>query len=272
MKLSIKAMISVVAVFITMGLFTQQLEASSVDSVLSAKHRAESSKRDQYRHPKETLNFFQVQSNHTVMEIWPGGGAWYTEVLAPYLRDDGQLIAAQFNPETTSSYQQKTLKKFNAKMAADPALYDKIKMTVFNPPSEVSLGAAGSVDRVVTFRNVHSWIRDEAGVAAAFKAFYDVLKPGGKLGVTDHRLPEDMDSSEDGHGGYLKQSYVIEMAEAAGFKLEASSEINANAKDTATHPKGVWTLPPVLALKDQDKEKYQAIGESDRMTLLFVKK
>ena len=104
-----------------------------------------------------------------------------------------------------------------------------------------------------------------------FQAFYKVLKPGGKLGLTDHRLPEDRDDSKGMNSGYVKQSYVIKIAEAAGFKLEASSEINANAKDTADHPEGVWTLPPSLALKETDKEKYLAIGESDRMTLLFVK-
>jgi len=259
-----------ILIFISVGLTTTVTANDKLNKVIASKHREASSSRDKYRHPAETLNFFQVEANHKVVEIWPGGGAWYTEILAPYLADEGVLYGAMYNPETESKYQLKTMKKFNAKMSANQELYGKVKVVVFSPPSDFQLGADASVDRVLTFRNVHNWTRsgDEA-VLAAFQAFYKVLKPGGKLGVTDHRLPEDRTS---GTGGYLKQSYVIKMAEAAGFKLEASSEINANSKDTADYEKGVWTLPPRLALKEKDKEKYLAIGESDRMTLLFVKK
>ncbi len=260
----------ILLIIVTVGITTAETTNNKLDKAIASKHREGSSSRDKYRHPAETLNFFQVEANHKVIEIWPGGGAWYTEILAPYLADKGTFFAAQYNPESTSKYVQKTLKKFNAKMSADQGLYGKVKVVVFNPPSDIQLGADASVDRVLTFRNVHNWTRngDEA-VLAAFKSFYKVLKPGGKLGVTDHRLPEDR---SNGTGGYLKQSYVIKMAEAAGFKLEASSEINANSKDTADHEKGVWTLPPTLTWKEKDKEKYLAIGESDRMTLLFVKK
>ena len=269
MKLLIKSIFTTVIILSTAYLFAEETAKSKLSETISGQHREMSSARDQYRHPLETLNFFQVEEDHSVIEIWPGGGAWYTEILAPFLRDKGVFYAAQFNPETANEYQNKTLNKFNTKLAANPEIYSKVNMVIFNPPNEFNLGAPDSVDRVLTFRNVHNWTRfNDEGVLAAFKAFYQVLKPGGKLGVIDHRLPEDR---ETGTGGYVKPSYVIKMAEAAGFTLEASSEINANAKDSADYEKGVWTLPPVLALKDQDREKYLGIGESDRMTLLFVK-
>jgi len=252
------------------GLFAADSENTKLVDALSAKHREQSANRDKYRHPEQTLNFFQVKDNHKVIEIWPGGGAWYTEILAPYLRGKGTLYAAQYNPDTTNNYQKRTLQTFNNKLKANPEVYDKVKVAIFNPPEDFQLGAPESIDRVLTFRNVHNWMRfGEEGVLAAFQAFYQVLKPGGKLGVIDHRLPEGRDK---GTGGYVKQSYVIKVAEAAGFELEGSTEINANAKDSADHPKGVWTLPPTLTLKEKDREKYLAIGESDRMTLLFVKK
>jgi len=272
MKHYITIMLTVFVLLSTTATIAHGTEMSAIEHAMAGKHRANTSARDQYRHPMETLNFFQVQENHTVVEIWPGGGGWYTEVLAPLMREKGVLYAAQYSPETTSEYQQRNLKKFNDKLAANPEVYDKVKLAVFNPPEDFKLGAPGSVDRVVTFRNLHNWMRyKDEGVLAIFKAFHKVLKPGGKLGVIDHRLPEDRDSSKASHSGYVKQSYAIKMAEAAGFTLEASSEINANAKDKADHPKGVWTLPPVLALKEKDKQKYLDIGESDRMTLLFVK-
>ncbi|MCP3674303.1 MAG: class I SAM-dependent methyltransferase [Gammaproteobacteria bacterium] len=259
-----------VALLSSSTLFAGHHENMRLNEAIAGEHRTESSARDKYRHPLEALNFFQVQANHTVVEIWPGGGAWYTEVLAPYLRKDGKFFAAQYNPASDSEYQQKTLKKFNAKLAANPEVYNKVNMAIFNPPSEFKLGEAGTVDRVLTFRNVHNWTRSgDDAVLGIFQAFYEVLKTGGKLGVVEHRLPEDR---KDGTAGYVKESYVIKMAETAGFKFEGSSEVNANAKDTADHKKGVWTLPPTLTLKEQDREKYLAIGESDRMTLLFVKK
>ena len=242
---------------------------NDLSGIHDAKHREMTNKRDQYRHPVETLAFFQVEANHNVIEIWPGGSAWYTEVLAPYLRDSGSLLAAHYNPNSEKSGRVKALAKFQTKLAANPEIYDKITMGVFNPPNEFQLGDDNSADRVLTFRNLHNWMGyGEEGVLAIFKAFYKVLKPGGKLGVVDHRLFENMGNSR---GGYVSQAYAIKMAELAGFKLEASSEINANAKDTKDYEQGVWTLPPVLTLKDKDRAKYVAIGESDRMTLLFVK-
>jgi len=270
MKLINQIKLIILITMVSVGLTATISANDKLDMVIASKHREASSSRDKYRHPAETLNFFQIKANHKVVEIWPGGGAWYTEILAPYLADKGTLYGAMYNPETTNDYQLRTMKTFNKKMDANKELYGKVKLVVFSPPSDIQLGADGSMDRVLTFRNVHNWTRngDEA-VIASFKAFYKVLKPGGKLGVTEHRLPEDR---TEGTGGYLKQSYVIKMAEVAGFELQASSEINANSKDTVDHEKGVWTLPPRLALKEKDKEKYLAIGESDRMTLLFVKK
>jgi len=270
MKLILKVILTSVSLLSTAMIFAGGDINADIKDVIAGEHRAKSAMRDQYRHPQQTLNFFQVKDNHSVVEIWPGGGAWYTQILAPYLSKKGQFYAAQYNPETDNNYQKKTLKKFHSKMAEHTELYSKVNMVVFNPPSDINLGAPGSVDRVLTFRNVHNWTRaGDEDVLAIFQAFYQVLKSGGKLGVVEHRLPEDRTK---GTAGYVKESYVIKMAEAAGFKLEARSDINANAKDNADYEKGVWTLPPTLALKETDKEKYLAIGESDRMTLLFVKK
>jgi len=278
MKLNVKfsSILLAISILSTGGLFAHgdksadHNSVSAIDKAVSAKHREKNSKRDQFRHPKQTLEFFQVNESQTVIEILPGGGGWYTEILAPLLKEKGHFYAAQYNPETDSVYRQKTIKRFSDKLAANPELYGNVKMAVFAPPADFQLGEAGTADRVVTFRNLHNWTggKDE-DVLAIFKAFHTVLKTGGKLGLTDHRLPEDR---SEGTSGYVKQSYAIKMAEAAGFTLEASSDINANPNDTVDHPEGVWTLPPSYALGDKDKEKYKAIGESNRMTLLFVKK
>lgn len=272
MKLYIKILLIISTLISANVVFASSSDSEKLDKALAGQHRGDSAKRDQYRHPKETLEFFQVQSNHHVVEIWPGGGGWYTRVLAPYLRDEGKLYAAQYSPDTESAYRQRSMKSFNEKLAKNPEVFDKVSVTVFNPPDKFDMAPEGTVDRVLTFRSLHNWLGagDEA-VLEMFKAFHKVLKPGGKLGVVDHRLPEDRDQSKEMRSGYVKQSYAIKMAEAAGFKLEASSEINANPKDTADHPKGVWTLLPTLTLKDENRDKYLSIGESDRMTLLFVK-
>jgi predicted methyltransferase len=216
--------------------------------------------RDQYRHPAETLAFFGVKPTDTVVEALPGGG-WYTEILAPYLKDKGTLYLAQ-RPGAGRD-------RLQAKFDADAATYGKIKWAAF-PADDVP---AGSVDVVLTFRNVHNLIMDADPTLAdrVFASFYKALKPGGVLGVEDHRLPENRDSALEKKSGYLKTSTVIALAKKAGFKLAGQSEINANPKDTADWAEGVWTLPPTLRLKDVDRDKYAAIGESDRMTLKFVK-
>jgi predicted methyltransferase len=201
-----------------------------------------------------------------VIEITPGGG-WYSEILAPLLRDNGHYIAAL--PGGSDGESKQDAAALRAKFTADPAEYGKASITSFNPKAPV-FGAPGSADMVLTFRNVHNWAM--SGTAPAmFKAFYAVLKPGGTLGVVDHRAAAGASFDSVKESGYLPTDYVIKLATDAGFKLDAQSEINANPKDTKDYPKGVWTLPPTLTLGDQDRAKYQAIGESDRMTLRFVK-
>lgn len=236
---------------------------NSLDEVLNSDLRVESLKRDKFRNPKETLSFFGLKANQTVVELSPGGG-WYTEILAPYLKDNGKLIAAHHNP-SKGDYYKRSRERFDTKMAAN-AIYDKVEV--------VDLlgvyGEDGSADLVITFRNLHNWIGGE-DVDKVLAASYKVLKSGGMLGVVDHRA--EPGTSLDGmrSSGYMTEAYAIELIEAAGFKLVSTSEINANIKDTKDHERGVWTLPPSLRLGEKDREKYVAIGESDRFTLLFQK-
>ena len=225
--------------------------------------------RDRYRHPLETLSFFGVRPSDTVVEIWPGGG-WYTEILAPYLAGGGGQLRA-VAPEWGIGGVTKL-------KAANPGVYGAVQTAGFPAFDGAAAGVPdGSADVVLTFRNVHNWRMgyrrdDKADYAPlAFRQIYAMLKPGGVLGIVDHRLPESADAERERSSGYIKVSTVRRLAEEAGFRLAGSSEINANPRDTADWPNGVWTLPPSLALKDQDREKYQAIGESDRMTLKFVK-
>ena len=242
--------------------------ATKLDQVLAGDWRSPEHKaRDAYRHPKATLQFFGVRPDQTVIEITPGGG-WYSEVLAPLLHDNGHYIAAIAKPsgDGEDSRDKTGLK---AKFAADAAHYGKAQILEFDPKAPV-LGAPGSADVVLTFRNVHNWV--EADTAPLmFKAFFAALRPGGVLGVVDHRAADNASIDAVKDSGYLPTDYVVKLATDAGFKLEEKSEINANPKDTKDYPKGVWTLPPTLTLGEQDKAKYQAIGESDRMTLRFVK-
>ena len=223
--------------------------------------------RDQYRHPRETLEFFGLTPGMTVVELWPGGG-WYTEILAPVLKDHGKLIEASL--PASDPGEGDMVKGYLAKLAANPAVYGKAKVIEFDPPSKMDLGPDGSADMVVTFRNAHNW-EAQHQLLAVFQASFKVLKRGGVLGLTDHRAAPGKTVAETFHSGYMPTDYIIKVAEQAGFKLADQSEINANPKDDRDHPKGVWTLPPTYALGDTDKAKYEAIGESDRMTLKFVK-
>tara|TARA_B100000795_G_scaffold57772_1_gene38280 strand:- start:1642 stop:2472 length:831 start_codon:yes stop_codon:yes gene_type:complete len=223
--------------------------------------------RDQYRHPMATLAFFGITPQMDVLEISPGGG-WYTEVLAQYVT--GNLLAGHYDPQSDRAYYRNSQSKFAAKMAAAPELYGNVKMHVFDASAKKLSAETSSVDAVVTFRNVHNWMGSSTE-ASSFELFFNALKPGGMLGVVEHRAPEGTDKATMKKSGYMTQDYVIELARGAGFILEASSEVNANKKDTANHPKGVWTLPPSLTLGDQDRDRYLAIGESDRMTLRFRK-
>ncbi|MDQ8757276.1 methyltransferase domain-containing protein [Sphingosinicella sp. LHD-64] len=225
--------------------------------------------RDRYRHPRETLAFFGVEPGDTVVEIWPSGG-WYTEILAPYLAQGGgsyYAVAMSDNGHTG----------VRRLMTANPSLYGQIRLATFPAFNSADTRVPdGTADVVLTFRNVHNWAsgyqrNDEPYAEDAFRQMFAMLKPGGTLGVVDHRLPESVDSAREEDSGYIKVSTVRRLAEAAGFRFVGASEVNANPRDTADWPRGVWTLPPTYRLGDQDRERYAAIGESDRMTLRFVK-
>jgi len=235
-------------------------------------HRAaENIARNRYRHPVETLEFFGLRRDMTVIEIAPGG-LWYTEILAPVLKGGGKLVAAGYDADLPGQpeYRYKQQEAMQQRFSAEPGLFGEVALAKFSPPESVQLGEAGSADMVLTFRNTHGWLRD--GIAdKVFRAFFEVLKPGGVLGLVQHRTPDPAPVSADNFTGYVSEQQVIALATAAGFVLEAKSEINANPADTHDHPKGVWTLPPSLRLGEQDKDKYLAIGESDRMTLRFRK-
>ena len=226
--------------------------------------------RDAWRHPAQTLEFFGVVPHHTVIEITPGAG-WYTEILAPLLAGHGRYIAALVDPQAMPDGRrdsaQRYLEGFNARIGADSERFGKATVATFDPAAPV-FGEPGSADVVLTFRNVHNW-RSAGQAEGYFKGFFDVLRPGGVLGVVEHRASADVPA--DDASGYVGQDQVIAMARAAGFELEASSEVNANPADTKDHPNGVWTLPPVGRHDAADADRYRVIGESDRMTLKFTK-
>lgn len=248
--------------------------ASALKPVLSSAVRSEENKaRDQFRHPLETLSFFGVKPNSQLIEITPGPGAWYAEILAPLLKEKGVYIAANMSPaglsERGAEYTKKGNEKQRSKFAANADAFGKAAALEFAQKTP-NFGPKNSADFVLTFRNVHNWVM--AGTQEAmFKAAFDVLKPGGVFGVVDHRAAEGKSLEEVKKSGYLPQAYVISLAEKAGFKLDAKSEVNANPKDSKDYAEGVWALPPTLALGEKERAKYVAIGESDRMTLRFVK-
>ena len=227
--------------------------------------------RDGARHPLEELAFFGVTPQSTVVEIWPGGGYW-TEILAPFLHDHGVYYAALEGngaSETARAEAEKDNAAFRAKIGADVATYGKIIPTVLGS-GQTDIAPAGSADVVLTFRNLHNWLK-QGYAPQVFAAFYRALKPGGVLGIEDHRGQRDTPQDPTASDGYVRQDYAIALAEKAGFTFVGSSEIDANPKDTANWPKGVWTLPPTFRLGDQDKAKYAAIGEADNFVLKFRK-
>jgi len=229
--------------------------------------------RDAWRHPAETLGFFGVTPTATVVEITPGGG-WYAEILAPLVKAEGRYVAAIVDESTASTegareYYAKSNQALRDKFAAAPDQFGAAELVAYSTAAP-AFGADASADVVLTFRNVHNWMGGEKGAQPMFDGFFKVLKPGGVLGVVEHRANADVPAGD--RSGYVSEAQVIALAQAAGFVLEEKSEINANPADTKDHPNGVWNLPPSLRVNEgDDAAKYQAIGESDRMTLRFRK-
>lgn len=242
---------------------------ASLEESIAGQHRTPRyAARDRYRHPLQTLKFFGIRPDMTVVEIWPGGG-WYTEILAPLLKKEGKYYAAHRNRDTTDERIQRFIKRYDDKLSARPEIYGEVVVTELSRKKS-AIAPPGSADMVLTFRNVHNWMKFgfEANI---FEAMFEALKPGGILGVVEHRADPEEFPDPQALSGYVHEEQVIQMAESAGFKFVERSEVNANPRDTRRHPQGVWTLPPTLRLGDKDRDKYLAIGESDRMTLKFLK-
>jgi predicted methyltransferase len=254
------------------ALFVPAPRAGAADGVLQAavanpKRTPAFVKRDAVRHPLEELEFFGLRPDMAVVEVSPGGGYW-TEILAPYLKASGTYYVAvppPKDPEAPAPGKD----RFRKKLAADPDVYGKIKLTELGP-GHFDVAPPGSADLVVTFRNLHNWMNGGYALQA-LQGFYRALKPGGVLGIEDHRARNDVPQDPKAENGYVRQDYTIELAKKAGFEFVASSEMNANPRDTKDWPEGVWTLPPTFALKDKDREKYIAIGEADNYVLKFRK-
>jgi len=247
---------------------TRQPDARLAQLAAAAHRTPANVARDPWRHPGEALGFFGVRETHTVIEILPGSAGYYLEILAPYLRENGRYIAASRDASAPPNYladHQKLL----ARLAADPARYGQVMVVPFNADRH-EIAPPGSADVVLTFRNLHNWI-ERGEVEGALRAFHRALKTGGTLGVVDHRGRDDVTQEAQMKSGYVRQDYAIALIERTGFRFAGAAEINANAKDTKDHPAGVWTLPPTYRLKDENRAKYQAIGESDRFTLKFMK-
>ncbi|MBW4698445.1 MAG: methyltransferase [Aphanocapsa lilacina HA4352-LM1] len=244
----------------------QQIRSAMANPVRTEQQRA----RDTYRHPLETLTFFGLRPEMTVVELWPGGG-WYTTILAPVVAERGKLVVSTFDANgPKESGMTRSARALNERLASDPKTYGKVQTVLVAPPDNLTLGPDNSADLVLTFRNIHNWAAagyEDKVYAAAFK----VLKKGGTFGVEEHRARPGVSVAESIKTGYMPEDYVIKKIEAAGFKLTSKSEINANPRDTRDHVGGVWTLPPTLSQGEKDREKYLAIGESDRMTLKFTK-
>jgi len=263
----------VVAILATVAAFVSAPAAAQDQTGLAkwaaAPHRSERNvARDRYRHPIDVITFFGIRDDSTVVEILPGSGGYYMEILAPYLKAKGRYIAVNRDAAAPPQYLADH-KKLLARLEAEPALYGAVVVTQFNADRH-EIAPPGSADFVLTFRNLHNWVaRDE--IDGALRAFYRALKPGGVLGVVDHRGRTDMSQDAQVKSGYIREDVAIALIEKAGFRLLGKSEVNANPRDTKDYPEGVWTLPPTYRLKDKERAKYAAIGESDRFTLKFVK-
>ncbi len=273
MRDNMKRLITILAMLASFILSTNILAgelSTELDSVFQGSQRdARNIARDVYRHPKETLMFFDLKTDMDVLEILPGRG-WYTEILAPLMKDSGKLTVASYGEAHPTKYLRNIHIDFMKKMNADPGTYGKVKTVVFNKESYLADIPDNSLDIVVTFRNTHNWIRF-GGIEDIYAAFNRVLKPGGTLGVVQHRANKGEDAKTTAEKGYVPESYLINLVEDAGFELVRKSDINDNLADSKDYPKGVWSLPPTYREKDNNRDKYTAIGESDRMTMKFIK-
>jgi len=243
--------------------------ADALDEVIASPHRTPANAaRDVWRKPRETISFFGVEPHHKVVEILPGAAGYWLEFLAPYLRERGLYVAAGRDEAAPANYLEDH-KRLLAKLAADPARYDRVQVTKFNAGLH-DVAPAGEMDFVLTFRNLHNWI-DRNEIDGALRAFHKALKPGGALGVADHRGRNDLTQQAQMRSGYVRQDFAVALIESAGFRLVGSSEAKANPKDTKDHEDGVWSLPPSFRSGDKNRATYAAIGESDRFLLKFVK-
>lgn len=250
---------------------------AKLDAAINGAHRsAENVQRDRYRHPKQTLELFGITPDITVVEVLPGGG-WYTEILAPFLAEEGRLIEATPPSSSPNEFNRRMAARYKQKLESNPDIYGRVELQPFEPPDYVVLGPPESADMVLTFRTTHDLVFGNshdvitsAVLEEFFRSAYLVLKPGGTLGLVAHRADPDQPPGKTYRLGRLPEPYVVQMAERTGFSLETSSEINANPDDSREVP--VWYLPPSLRSPEDERADYQAIGESDRMTLKFVKK
>ena len=264
-----KTIFVILAPFIS-AIVTAGDSSAELNSAIQGAHRDPMNvARDIYRHPKETLMLFDLQADMKVLEILPGRG-WYTEILAPLLKDNGELTVASFGDTHPVEYLRNIHIDYIKMLDASPDIYGNVKMVVFNKTGYLADVPDNSMDMVVTFRNTHNWIR-RGGIEEIYASFNRVLKPGGILGVVQHRADKGTDAKITAEKGYVPESYLINLVEDAGFELVKKSDVNINLADSKDYPKGVWSLPPTYREKDKDKAKYTAIGESDRMTLKFIK-
>jgi len=248
--------------------------STAIDAAVNGAQRTpELAARDVYRQPAPVLEFFGLEPGMSVLEIWPGGAGWYTEILAPLVRDDGQLTVAIFGDQTDKfrDYMLSANEEFRQKLAASPTVYDQVEIVSLWPPGQMEIGDDEAYDMVLTFRNLHNWLA-WGQTDVMLEGIFNVLKPGGTFGVIDHRANADAEIDPLARSGYVNQQLAIDLITDAGFEFIGSSELLANPRDTAEHPRGVWTLPPTLAMgKDADNSEYLAIGESDRFVLRFRK-
>lgn len=241
----------------------------SLREVVAGDHRSAAERaRDAYRHPVETLEFFGIAPDMEVVELWPFGG-WYAGILAPYLRDQGIYYAAAMDPETASTRELRYNEDLERLFSTRPDLYSKVRMSVL-AKGKMEIAPPGTADLVVSFRNIHNWVwagMEKEVFAAAFRA----LKPGGVLGIVEHRHNDPLFEPREPGQGYVGEEYAVRLIESVGFRLAGRSHINDNPRDTKDYPRGVWTLPPTFAEGSRDRDHYAAIGESDRFTLKFIK-